>query len=257
VTTTAYGLARDEGEALWFFGMLNLVKTSAATTSGTPCIVEQIAPRGTVTPLHRHADDPETFELVECYLRLGRHEAARSAASDYAAQAAAKGQPWACARAARCRGLLAAVGDIDEHFDEALQLHAQTPDVFEIGRTRLAYGRRLRRARRRVHARAELRQARHLFDQLGAVPWAQFATDELAATGETARPRHPSALDRLTAQERQVALLLARGGTTREAASSLFLSPKTIEYHLRNVYRKLDIRSRQELAQSLPSSAGA
>lgn len=65
MTLTAYGLARDEGEALWFFGMLNLVKASGAATPGAPCIVEQIAPRGTVTPLHRHADDPETFVILD------------------------------------------------------------------------------------------------------------------------------------------------------------------------------------------------
>ena len=89
------------------------------------------------------------------------------------------------------------------------------------------------------------------FDSLGAVPWSDLARSEVEATGETARKRDASTLARLTPQELQIALLLAEGRTTREAAASMFLSPKTIEYHLYNVYRKLDIRSRAELSESL------
>ena len=82
-----------------------------------------------------------------------------------------------------------------------------------------------------------------MFDALGAEPWSSLARVELEATGETARKRDPSTLDQLTPQELQIALLLADGSTTREAAAAMFLSPKTIEYHLRNVYRKLGIHS--------------
>jgi DNA-binding CsgD family transcriptional regulator len=134
---------------------------------------------------------------------------------------------------------------------EAVDLHGQTPDVFETGRTRLAYGARLRRAGQRVRAREELRAAIDVFDSLGAEPWSNLARVELEATGETARKRDPSTLDQLTPQELQIALLLADGRTTREAAASMFLSPKTIEYHLRNVYRKLGIHSRPELAEAV------
>jgi DNA-binding CsgD family transcriptional regulator len=126
-----------------------------------------------------------------------------------------------------------------------------TPDVFETARTRLAYGVRLRRAGRRVRAREELWAAIEDFDSLGAMPWSNLARSELEATGETARKRDPSTLDQLTPQELQIALLLADGRTTRETAASMFLSPKTIEYHLRNVYRKLDVRSRPELAEAV------
>jgi len=97
----------------------------------------------------------------------------------------------------------------------------------------------------------QLRAALEAFDALGAEPWAERARAELLATGERARRRDPSTLDDLTPQELQVGLLLAEGRTTREAATQLFLSPKTVEYHLRNAYRKLGIHSREELAAAL------
>ena len=123
--------------------------------------------------------------------------------------------------------------------------------MFEAARTRLLYGARLRRARRRLQAREHLRAALATFDHLGATPWSDITSAELAATGETARRRDPSTRNDLTPRELQIALLLASGSTTREAAAALFLSPKTIEFHLRSVYRKLDINSRDELAAQL------
>ena len=185
-------------------------------------------------------------ELVDCYLRLGRLDDAHTAAAQHEARARAKGQPWALARAARSVGLLA--DDFEPHFEQALTLHEQTFDAFETARTRLAYGARLRRARQRVQAREQLRTALKAFEKLGHSPWADAASVELAATGETARRRDPSTLGQLTPQELQIALLLGEGKTTREAAASLFLSPKTIEYHLRSIYRKLGINSREALA---------
>jgi DNA-binding CsgD family transcriptional regulator len=187
-------------------------------------------------------------ELVDAYLRLGRDNDAAALAADFAGQAEAKGQPWALARAARCRGLLAGESELQVQFEEALQLHERTPDAFETARTRLAYGASLRRARKRIRAREELRAALATFERLGARPWADQAGAELAATGETARRRDASTLDELTPQEVQIARLLAGGKTTREAAAAVFLSPKTVEYHLRHIYRKLDIHSREELA---------
>jgi DNA-binding CsgD family transcriptional regulator len=194
-------------------------------------------------------------ELVEGHLRLGRRDEAGELAAAYEREARAKGQPWALARAARCRGLLAADEEVDAAFDEALRLHARTPDVFELARTQLAYGARLRRARRRIDAREQLRAAVETFGRLGASSWSEVARGELAATGETARRREASTLDDLTPQELQIALLLAGGKTTREAAAAVFLSPKTVEYHLRHVYRKLDVHSREELATALAATA--
>ena len=191
-------------------------------------------------------------ELVDCYLRLRRPDDAHTAAAHHEARARAKGQPWALARAARCAGLLA--DDFEPHFEQALTLHHQTFDAFEAARTRLAYGATLRRARQRVRAREELRAALEAFEGLGHSPWADAAGHELAATGETARRRDPSTLGELTPQELQIALLLGEGKTTREAAASLFLSPKTIEYHLRSIYRKLGINSREALADAVARS---
>ncbi|MFI6832702.1 AAA family ATPase [Kribbella sp. NPDC050241] len=189
-------------------------------------------------------------ELAEVYRRLGRTEDAERVAQEHTVLAEAKGQPWSLARAARARGV---VGDNEQDFRQALAWHAETLDVFEAARTRLAYGAWLRRARRRVDARAQLRLAVEAFDALGAAGWADQAATELKATGETARRRVPSTADELTPQERQIALLLADGQSIREAAARLFLSPKTVEYHLRKVYAKLGIHSRTELAEQLKS----
>ena len=190
-------------------------------------------------------------ELVEAYLRLDRRGDAEAIAAGYEIAADAKGQPWARARALRCRGLLAGDDPFEPYFEEALALHALTPDVFELARTRFVYGARLRRHRERIRAREQLRAALEVFERLGSKPWADQATVELEATGETARRRDASTLDELTPQERQIARLLAEGKTTREAAAAVFLSPKTVEYHLSHVYRKLGIRSRQELREAL------
>ncbi len=196
-------------------------------------------------------------ELVDAYLRLGCVDDAHRIGVDYQAAARAKGQPWSLARALRSQGLLAVNGDIAEHFDQALAYHEQTLDAFETARTRLAYGERLRRARNRVLAREQLRRAVETFERLGARPWAERARAELAATGATLRRRDPSTVDELTPQEMQIALALAGGKTTRETAAALFLSPKTIEYHLRHVYDKLGIHSREELARKLSAQLDA
>ena len=196
-------------------------------------------------------------ELVDAYLRLGRAGDAAQVAAAFVAAAEAKGQPWALARAFRCRGMLAEGDELDACFERALELHERTPDAFEAARTRLAYGARLRRARKRLRAREELRAAIEIFHHLGSEPWAAQASAELAASGETARRRDATTLDELTPQEIQIARQLADGKTTREAAAAIFLSPKTVEYHLRNVYRKLGINSREELAAALKVTSGA
>lgn len=164
------------------------------------------------------ADLSPAAELVEAYLRLGRPEDAASRADALEARARAKGQPWSLARAARCRALLVAEGEMEHPFVEAMDLHVQAPDAFEGARTRLACGGRLRRARKRVRAREELRTALDAFDRLGAA-WSDLARVELASTGETAGKRDPSTLDDLTPQELQIGLLRAEGRTTREAAA--------------------------------------
>ncbi|MCW2621788.1 MAG: transcriptional regulator, LuxR family [Frankiales bacterium] len=190
-------------------------------------------------------------ELVDALVRVGRHPQARALAEGYAARAQAKGQPWALARAARASALTCPDDEIVRHVEEALGHHERNLDTFELARTQLAYGSRLRRVRHRVAARPPLRAALAAFEALGAAPWADQAAAELLATGETAQRRGLSALAGLTPQELQVAQLLAAGRTTREAAAALFLSPKTVEYHLRHVYVKLGIQSRADLTRRL------
>jgi len=194
-------------------------------------------------------DDPDLSpapEIVDALVRLGRKGEAAAVLAEFAPGAAAKGQPFALARAARARALLA-TGDFVEEYEEALRHPRATADVFELARTQLYYGERLRRSRRKVDARKQLREALKAFDRLGAAPWAERALAELQASGETARVRDDSSRQQLTPQELQVALTLAEGATTREAAARLYLSPKTVEYHLRHVYDKLEVRTREEL----------
>ncbi|WP_328530969.1 AAA family ATPase [Nocardioides sp. NBC_00368] len=200
------------------------------------------------------ADLSPGAELVDALLRLGRPAEAEAEAERYAAAASAKGRPWSVARAHRALGTVADLQSFDRHFEAALEGHADTRDLFEAARTHLAYGGRLRRAGRRVDARAHLRTALESFDDLGADPWARTTAAELEATGEKVARREASGAASLTPQELQVSLLLAEGRTTRETAAALFLSPKTVEYHLRKVYTKLDIHSRAELAEQLLGS---
>jgi DNA-binding transcriptional ArsR family regulator len=159
-----------------------------------------------------------TPELLEADLRRGRPVASSAAlVDDYCQRAAEKSLPWPLARAARCRGLVADDASFEDHFLEALRQHGLTSDSFERGRSHLCFGERLRRVRRRTQALRELRQAFAIFDRL----------------------------------------VLADGATTRETAARLFLSPKTVEYHLRNVYDKLGVRTRVELAQALAAGVAA
>ncbi|MGO9974942.1 MAG: ATP-binding protein [Solirubrobacteraceae bacterium] len=196
-------------------------------------------------------------DLIDACCRLGRVSEARALADEFGAAAQAKGQPWSIARALRGQGLVASENRFASSFEKALEQHADTPDAFEKARTQLAYGARLRRARNRKLAREQLRSALETFELLDARPWIGSARAELAASGETLRRRDPNTIDELTPQELQIAMLLASGKTTRAAAAAMFLSPKTIEYHLRHVYLKLDIHSREELARVLTGQAPA
>ena len=191
-------------------------------------------------------------ELVEALLRAGERERAVEVHDAFLARARRKARPWSLARAARAFALLGDDDGLDARFGEALRLHDEGPDTFERARTLLLLGARLRRARRRVDARGPLEEARGDFERLGARLWADNASAELEATGLRARARRAGPVLDLTARELQIAELLAEGRTTREVAAALFLSPKTVEYHLRHVYTKLDITSRAELRDRLP-----
>jgi DNA-binding CsgD family transcriptional regulator len=156
---------------------------------------------------------------------------------------------------ARCEALVGR-GSPEPAFERALEL-ATTLAPFQRARTQLLYGEWLRRERRRTDARTHLRAAAETFGALGATPWQARADAELRATGETARKREPSTLDQLTPQEFQVAELVAAGMTNRAIGAQLFLSPRTVEYHLRKIFSKLGIASRTELVRHGPPSREA
>jgi ATP/maltotriose-dependent transcriptional regulator MalT len=188
-------------------------------------------------------------DLIEAYIRAGEPDQARELLGAFEGQALRTRGHWAAATASRCRGMLADDSHFEAEFHHAVTLHQLLPTPFELARTQLCIGERRRRVGRRTAARDALRCAADTFDALYARPWAQRARHEHNATGETPRRRNSTQDERLTAQELRVALVVANGATTRETASQLFLSPKTIEFHLGNIYRKLDVRSRTELAR--------
>ena len=202
--------------------------------------------------LHRRLGirDPDVNpapDIAEAAMRLGDADAATAAAERFYPTAVAKGQPFALARAERAVAIIASDSDYEHHYAAALEHHAHTRDSFETARTRLSYGERLRRARRRREARQQLAAALEEFSRLVATPWTQRTLAEMGATAEHAGRGDPAIRHRLTPQEMQIALALSEGMTTRETAAKLYISPKTVEYHLRNVYDKLEIRSREEL----------
>ncbi len=195
---------------------------------------------------------PWAPDLIEAYARQGRDGDARRVLTGLERQAASTASPVAGAAAARCRGMVD--DDFEPAFARALALDDQRPMPFERARTLLAFGRRLHRARRRAQARDRLRAALDGFERLGADAWAGQAQAELSAAG--ARRRREPDGSALTAQERRVAAAVRRGGSNRAIAAELFLSPKTVEFHLRQIYRKLGVHSRTQLVAVLADQPG-
>jgi DNA-binding CsgD family transcriptional regulator len=188
------------------------------------------------------------LDRIEVALHADRKDLATAWLTSFERFAEHTAAPWAIATVAHCQALLGDDIDAAQHFDTALMHHQRSQRAFERARTQLAYGRFLRRGRRRVLARTHLRAALDVFEALGAEPWTDRASMELRASGQTARKREPSTAADLTPQELQVARFVAQGLATKEVAAQLFLSPRTIEFHLRNVFAKLEISSRMELS---------
>jgi DNA-binding CsgD family transcriptional regulator len=188
-------------------------------------------------------------DLVEAYVRSGKPALAAAALDALAPHAH---QAWAHAALDRARGMFAAEDEFDAPLERSAATFADLGVRLEQARSRLCHGERLRRAGRRVQARAQLRTALTLFERMRCTPWIERTESELRASGETLRARGPgSAVDELTPQELQVATLAASGLSNKEIATRLFLSIKTIEAHLHRSYRKLGVRSRAELAPFL------
>jgi DNA-binding NarL/FixJ family response regulator len=188
------------------------------------------------------------IDPTEAALRCGDRDSARAELAELEAFAAETGAAWAAAATEHCRALLAGDRDAEQHFAQALAHHARSPRRIDRARTELAFGEHMRRIRRRVDARTHLRAALETFEEVGAAPWAERARQELRASGETARRRDDSPPTELTPQELQVARLVAEGLSNRDVAARLFVSPRTVEFHLRNVFAKTGVTSRAALA---------
>jgi DNA-binding CsgD family transcriptional regulator len=187
-------------------------------------------------------------DLIEAAQRAKRPELAQEILDAFAHFGDGIAAPWTLALLARGRALVADDAEAAvTAYEEALAHHADSDRRFEEARTRLVYGEHLRRMKRRSAARTQLRGAIDIFERLGAAPWEERARTELRATGETARRRNPSTLDQLTPQELQIVRHVAEGATNKAVAAQLFISSRTVAYHLRNVFVKLGISSRAEL----------
>jgi DNA-binding CsgD family transcriptional regulator len=193
-------------------------------------------------------------ELVEAATRCGQTDAASAAIEQLAERTSAAGTDLALGIEARSRALVSEGALAERLYGEAIDRLGRSRMALELARARLLYGEWLRRDRRRVDAREQLRVARGMFTSMGAVAFAARADRELLATGETARKRTVEARDELTAQEMQIAQL-ARGGLSNpEIGARLFISSRTVEYHLHKVFGKLGITSREHLDRVLPGA---
>jgi ATP/maltotriose-dependent transcriptional regulator MalT len=243
----------DRINLLWRNDLLRAsVLLELSTGSFEPSPVDGLRRTLGTQPLLRDAPASATApEIVEALIRVGDTNAAAELLEPFSDEAERIDQPYPQALALRCRAMLAADDAYEREFQRALEHHARDVNIFATARTRLAYGERLRRSGRRIDARRELNEAIGVFDSLDAHPWSERARTELRATGERVSARSPATNEALTPQELQVAILAADGKTNREVGKQLFLSPKTIEWHLGHVYRKLGISSRSKLVRAL------
>jgi DNA-binding CsgD family transcriptional regulator len=195
-----------------------------------------------------------TAELVEAASRIGRADAATPALERLEDATRASGAPWGLGIAARSRALLSDGDAADALYRDAIERLTPTALRVDLARTHLVYGEWLRRERRNVEAREQLRTAHDLLSDFGMEGFAERARVELRATGEHARARSVETANELTPQESQISQLAAEGATNAEIAAQLFISPSTVEYHLHKVFRKLGVKSRTQLARHVLES---
>ena len=208
------------------------------------------------------AEDPSEFwfatwglvELIEAASRSGVRDLAAAALDRLAETTGACPTDWALGIEARSRALLSDGESAERSYEQAIARLGRTRVRVDLARAHLVYGEWLRRERRRLDAREQLRRAHQLFTAFGMEAFAERARIELEATGERARKRAVETRDALTPQEAQIARLAAHGATNQQIAAQLFISPSTVDYHLRKVFRKLGVRSRTQLAPHLLQS---
>jgi DNA-binding CsgD family transcriptional regulator len=236
------GLALPAGLATWALAQLDLAAGRWDEALLRLIAIEEVRPGFG----HPFLPVLSSWDRVEAAVHAGRPDVVERALARFAPWAEIAAAPWAVPVLADCRALAAPAAAADAHFEAAVE-GVDRAGSLDRARIHLHYGEYLRRERRRIDARVHLRAAFDGFDWLGAAPWAERALRELRATGEKTRKRHLSPLAELTPQELQVARLAGEGATNKEVASQLFVSPKTVEYHLRKVFAKLGISSRMEL----------
>lgn len=198
-------------------------------------------------PVRSGAALHSVVEQIEALVRSDRHDRAADLAPRFTAWTDRTASPLLQALAARCHALLASGDEAEGLYQRSLQHHALADAPMEQARTELLYGQHLRRVRRHSDARTHLQAAMETFRRIEASGWAKRAREELRAAGGSGPTDDPPAQSGLTAQERRVALAISEGRTNREVAAQLFLSPRTVDYHLRKIFQKTGIRSRAEL----------
>jgi DNA-binding CsgD family transcriptional regulator len=241
-------LARGEGMAVGLYGALMALMhnaygqyAKAVSAAREACEYEDVMIYGWALP-----------ELVEAGVRDGQLDVATDALDRLCARTQPSGTEWALGVEARCRALLT---DDEAFYRESLERLARSKAAFELARSQLVYGEWLRREGRRADAREVLRSAYESFGRMGAEAFAERARRELVATGETARRRTADTRETLTPQELQVATLARDGHTNPEIAAQLYISPRTVEYHLSKVFAKLGVKKRRELRDALADTA--
>jgi DNA-binding CsgD family transcriptional regulator len=242
--------ARGEGRVLALADYANSVLNNGL---GRYDAAVESAQRGT-------EDDDQAYvgwslvELVEAATRSGRPEVAAAALHRLEERTRAAGTDWALGVLARSRALMIDGDDADALYREAIERLEGTRILVELARARLLYGEWLRREKRRGEARGQLRAAYEFFARVGAEAFAERARRELVATGETARKRTPDTRDLLTPQEAEITRMAGDGHTNAEIGAQLFISPRTVEYHLHKVFQKLEVSSRRDLRRVLGSA---
>jgi DNA-binding CsgD family transcriptional regulator len=242
------GMARGEGSGIGLYWWLTALRhnghghyAEARADARQACEHEDVMAYGWAL-----------VELIEADVRAGRPDEAAAALERLSERALASGTEWALGIEARCRGLLT---DDESLYRESIERLARSRAAVEVARSQLLYGEWLRRENRRTDARELLRASHESFSQMGAVAFAERARRELVATGETVRRITADTRDALTPQEIQVARLARDGRSNPEIGAQLFISPRTVEYHLRKVFRKLDVGNRKELRAALADSS--
>jgi DNA-binding CsgD family transcriptional regulator len=243
-------VARGEGLAVqlatWSEAVLRngLGRYAEALTVAQPATEETYSPLGTQLVLP---------ELVEAAVRTGQAQIAQEALERLSAMTAIGGSDWAKGLEARSRALLSKGTEAEQCYAEAIERLVRTPLRPELARAHLLYGEWLRRENRRLDARHQLHAARQLFTAIGADAFTERARRELLATGEKVRKREVDTYSQLTSQEEHIVRLARAGRTNPEIAAELFISTRTVEWHLHKVFAKLGITSRRDLHSAVPS----